>query len=228
MDLFTSAFSMLIAGPSRCGKSTFIANLVKYLDGLGSKSPVKKVQWYFKNVNSLPDFSSLKNKNFVTFLKNIPTDLNEIPKDTLLIFDDMMLDCFTKEITEIFTILSHHNNISVILVLHNLFHQSKFTRNITLNAQYIVYFRNPRDMSSISNLTRQLSPQNSKNLQNLFMEVINIPFGYILIDLNQSTPDIFKFRTDIFNPEGYVNCFATPSTIDQFKNENDIFANNLI
>jgi hypothetical protein len=83
-------------------------------------------------------------------------------------------------------------------------------------------------MSSISNLTRQLSPQNSKNLQNLFMDVINTPYGYILIDLNQFTPEIFKFRTDIFNQDGYVNCFATPSTIDQFKNENGIFSNVLI
>ncbi len=117
---------------------------------------------------------------------------------------------------------------SLILVLHNLFHQSKFTRNITLNTQYIVYFRNPRDMSSISNLTRQLSPQNSKNLQNLFMDVINTPYGYILIDLNQFTPEIFKFRTDIFNREKYINCFATSSIIDNFKNANGIFSNTLI
>lgn len=228
MNMFTSSFSMVVSGPSKVGKSTFIANLIRYLHSQGSASPVKRVFWYFKNINSLPNFDDLKSPGFVTFHKNIPTDLNQIPKQSLLVFDDMMLDCFNKEITEIFTILSHHNSISVILVLHNLFHQSKFSRNISLNTQFIVYFRNPRDMSSISNLTRQLSPFNSRNLQNLFMEVINKPYGYILIDLNQTTPEIFKYRADIFNKDSYLNCFATASAIEQFKNENGLMSNVLI
>lgn len=130
-----------------------------------------------------------------------------------------MLEAFSKEITEIFTILSHHNQISTILVLHNLFHQSKHTRNISLNTQYIVLFKNPRDLSSTAFLARQLCPSNWQNLQKLFNDATNDPFSYLLIDLAQDTPELLKYRTDIFNKENYFNCFATDTTADKFKNQ---------
>lgn len=217
MIQFLAPFTLNLAGPSRSGKSTFIINLINNLDTLVGGRTIKQVLWCFNNENSIPDV--LKSNPIVKFHKNIPSDLSKILPGTLLIFDDLMMSSFSKEITEIFTILSHHNNISIILVLHNLFHQSKFSRNITLNTQYIVYFRNPRDLSSISHLTRQLLPSNSKNLQNLFNEVVSKPFSYIIIDLVQDTPEIFKYRTDIFSQELCFNCFATQSTIDKFQNE---------
>jgi hypothetical protein len=127
-----------------------------------------------------------------------------------------MMEGFSKEITEIFTILSHHNNISIIIVMHNLFHKNQFTRNITLNAQYIVYFRNPRDLSSIGFLSRQLAPHNSKNLQAVFLEQTNRPYSYLIIDLCQNTPDLFKYRTNIFNEGNFFQCFATQTSIDNF------------
>lgn len=216
MIQFTAPFSMIVTGPSRCGKSTFILNLIKNLDILVNGHPIEHVLWCYKNENSVP--FELKSNKMVQFHKNVPSDINEIPSKSLLIFDDLMMDSFSKEITEIFTILSHHNKISIILVMHNLFHQNKFTRNITLNTQYIVYFKNPRDLSSISHFTRQLCPFNSKNLQSLFNEVTSKPFSYLVIDLVQDTQEIFKYRTNIFNQEFY-SCFATQSSIDQEKNE---------
>lgn len=216
MKQFISPFSMIISGPSRSGKTTFIVNLIKNLNHIVDGIPIKQVIWCYKNENAIP--SELKDNPIVKFHKNIPIDLSQIPANTLLIFDDLMMSSFSKEITEIFTILSHHNNISIILVMHNLFHQSKFTRNISLNTQYIIYFKNPRDLSSVAHLTRQLQPCNSKNLQTVFNEAIRRPFGYLVIDLVQDTPEILKYRTDIFNSDGYINCFATETTIDQLKN----------
>lgn len=217
MFQFIAPCTISLNGPSRSGKTCFIINLVNNMEKHIGGRPIKQILWCYKNENSIPIV--LKENPIVQFHKNIPTNLDEIMSDTLLIFDDCMMDSFSKEITEIFTISSHHNNLSVILVLHNLFHQSKFSRNIALNTQYIVYFRNPRDLSSISHLTRQLMPSNSKNLQKLFNEELNKPFTYLIIDLVQDTPEIFRYRTDIFNGEGYFKCFATQSTIDKFQNE---------
>jgi hypothetical protein len=165
---FSSPFTMIVTGPSRSGKSTFITNLIKNLDTLIDGEKIRQVIWCYKNENSIP--KDLKSHPIVAFHKGVPADLEEIAPHTLLVFDDLMMDSFSKEITEIFTILSHHNNISIILVLHNLFFQNKFTRNITLNTQYIVYFKNPRDLSSISHIARQLCPSNSRNLQTLSRE----------------------------------------------------------
>lgn len=216
LEQFSAPFSMIIAGPSRSGKSTFIVNLIKNINYLvGGDQKIDQVIWCYKNENSVP--TELRYNPIVSFHKNVPSDLDEIQPNTLLVFDDLMLSAFSQEITEIFTILSHHNNISVILVMHNLFHQSKFTRNITLNAQYIVYFKNPRDLSSINFLTRQLCPSNSKNLQRLFNEATSEPFAYLIIDLCQDTPELFKYRTNIFNRNGYFNCFATESVLEKSK-----------
>lgn len=209
---------MVLSGPSRAGKSTFIANLVKNIDQLVYGSSIKHVIWCYKNENSLPN--ELKNNPNVTFQKNIPEDVQSVPEFSLIIFDDLMLQVFTKEITEIFTVLSHHNNISVILVLHNIFFKSKFTRDIMLNTQYIVYFKNPRDLSSISHFARQLAPTNSKNLQNIINDITSKPYSYVIIDLCQETPEIFKFRSNIFEDNHY-NCYATETSIEKFmQNEN--------
>ena len=135
----------------------------------------------------------------------LPEDISEIPANTLLVFDDLMMDSFNKEITD--------NKISTILVLHNLFHQSKYSRNITLNAQYIVYFKNPRDLSSASILARQLCPSNWRNLQNLFNEATHKPYSYLIVDLTQNTPELFKYRNNIFNE--YFNCYATNEVIEK-------------
>ncbi len=210
---FFSPFTMIVTGPSRSGKSTFITNLIKNLDSLVDGEKIEQVIWCYKNENSIP--KDLKSHPIVTFHKGVPTDLAEIAPNTLIVFDDLMMDSFSKEITEIFTVLSHHNNISIILVLHNLFFQNKFTRNITLNTQYIVYFKNPRDLSSISHITRQLCPSNSRNLQTLFNEVTSEQFAYLIIDLVQDTPEILKYRSNIFNKEGHFNCFATEAIIEK-------------
>jgi hypothetical protein len=39
----------------------------------------------------------------------------------------------------------HHRNISFILITPNLFHQGRFSRDISLYAKYIVVFKNVRD-----------------------------------------------------------------------------------
>lgn len=212
---FVAPFSLILTGPTRCGKTTFIVNLIKNLKCIVGGIPIKHVLWCYKHENSIP--LELKNISFVKFHKNVPTDINEISANTLIIFDDLMMDSFSKEITEIFTVTSHHNNISIILVMHNLFFKNKHTRNITLNTQYIVYFKNPRDLSSISHLTRQIDPSNSKNLQTLFNDVTKQPHSYIVIDLTQETPEILKYRTDIFN-KTYINCFTTQSAVDNYNN----------
>jgi hypothetical protein len=45
----------------------------------------------------------------------------------------------------LFTKKSHHRNISVMYIEQNLFHKGKNHRTISLNAHYMVLFKNPRD-----------------------------------------------------------------------------------
>ena len=72
-------------------------------------------------------------------------------------------------------------------------------------------FRNPRDVSSFTTLTRQLVAGNSKAkaLQTIYTEVTSQPYGYLFVDLKASTPERYKFLTNVFG-EGPQLVYSLP------------------
>lgn len=92
-----------------------------------------------------------------------------------------------------------NRNISTILITQNLFPQFPKARNISLNANYIIVFRNLRDAASINHLARQVCPSNSKSFRDMFINNINKPYSYLLLDFTPTTPDIFRFKSDILS-----------------------------
>lgn len=120
----------------------------------------------------------------------------------LIIVDDLMAEC-TKDanMTSLFTRGSHHRNLSVIFIVQNLFHAGKETRTISLNAQYLVIYKNPRDKSQITHLGRQLYPGQTKYVQEAYNDATKNPYGYLLIDLKANTLESHRLRTHIFPNE---------------------------
>ncbi|KAF4530492.1 hypothetical protein B566_EDAN018468 [Ephemera danica] len=49
-------------------------------------------------------------------------------------------------------------------------------------------------------------PSNPKFVQEAFQDATKNPYGYLLIDLKQETPELYRYRADIFNknPTIYV------------------------
>jgi hypothetical protein len=110
-------------------------------------------------------------------------------KRVLVIIDDLMSECGS-EISKLFTKGSHHRNLSVCFLMQNFFHQSKEIRTITLNAHYIILFKNPRDKQQIATLARQMyGNRDAQVMEQAFVMATNEPHGYLLVDLKQSTPD---------------------------------------
>lgn len=129
----------------------------------------------------------------------------------LVIIDDLMRESSSGgAIVNLFTKCSHHNNLSVIFITQNIFHQGKGQRDISLNSQYIVVFRNLRDRSQIQHLSRQVCTENPRVLQEAYYDATSRPYGYLLLDLKQDTPDNIRFRTSIFPDDEfeyvYVSC----------------------
>ena len=55
--------------------------------------------------------------------------------NNLIILDDLMSKCKeSSDILDLFTIKSHHRNISVFLVTQNIFIKGKWTRDLNLNS----------------------------------------------------------------------------------------------
>lgn len=193
---------MIISGPSGCGKSTFLINLTKNREWLIDQK-IEEILWCYAEKASVPKY--LEN---IRFHNGIPDNIENFDKKPiLLILDDLMLNAYNSQICEIFTKGSHHRNISVILVTQNLFHKGSHTRDISLNAKYIVAFKNPRDKLQFQFLSRQIYPENPKDLLNVYKEITKEPHSYLLIDLTQAINESLRFRTDIFNKE-YCICFC--------------------
>ena len=66
-----------------------------------------------------------------------------------------------KRISQLFT-RGRHGNLSVIYLTQNLFHKNQ--REISLNSDYMVIFKNPRNKTQFRNLAKQFMPRKYKFL----------------------------------------------------------------
>lgn len=188
-------FSAIISGPSGCGKTQFILRFIDHLQHM-VKPPIEKILWCYGIYQDNFDKYSQ-----VQFHEGLP-DLNifDGKERTLLILDDLMSET-DERVTKIFTKISHHRNVSVIYLTQNFFYKSKHSRTISLNAHYLILFKNVRDTSQIANLARQMFPGNSHFMIEAFRDATMTPFGYLMIDLKPDTDERCRIRTSIFPGE---------------------------
>lgn len=195
-------FSAIIAGPSGCGKSHFV---MKFISKINEMCDVEfnNIFWHYS------EWQPGYNVESVTFKEGIP-NMNDFDGSSpnLVIIDDLMRESDGR-VVDLFTKGCHHRNISVFFITQNLFHQGKGARDISLNAHYIVCFKNPRDRAQIRHLAQQVYPENSKFIQDAYADATIKPHGYLMLDMKQSTPDDFRFRTEIF-PDDLYNYVYVP------------------
>ena len=100
-----------------------------------------------------------RKKTFLRRFKNIGIASEKLYRNTLIVFDDRMIDASKdKRIVNRFTRGSHLHNLSVIYIVQNLFQQGKGSRSTSLNSHHLVLFKNPRDKLQILPLAKQMYP----------------------------------------------------------------------
>ena len=73
-------------------------------------------------------------------------------KNTLILIDDYIKEASNStQVQSLFT-RGRHLGLSVIYLAQNLFHKGKYSRDLSLNMDYIVLFQNVRDSSKIGYL----------------------------------------------------------------------------
>jgi hypothetical protein len=211
-------FTMTISGPSQCGKSEFIFNLIKFRNDVVT-ADFKRIIYCQSNcfsAKNLQFFDRLK-KEFepLEILQGLP-DINELQltfnnEPALLIVDDLMNDVInSKKMVEIATIHAHNFNLSVVFVLQNFYASGKFSTTLQRNSQYKVLFYNSADLSELRHLSSQMS-NNPKFLSLCFEYLMNnFPNSksfYLLIDAHYRS-NIKKFwcRSHLFPevPKGEI------------------------
>ena len=199
---------MLIYGPSGSGKSKFVENILIHMFEL--------FDFYFDSIiycsgQSFPKFDTIHgiNINKVNTIDNdLINNLNENERNLIILDDNLYYFVNEKIISDLFTKLSHHKNIFVIILVQNLFPKSKYMRDISLNSTYIVLMANPRDNRQVRTLSYQIDGADSLFIWNCYNYVTkNKPFSYILLDFDQESPQEIRVRTNIF-PNEYTYCLV--------------------
>ena len=186
-------FTCIVSGPSGCGKSSLVKSILQH-DVIEPRP--NNIVWLY--AEDQPLYQSMKN---VEFIQGIPEDLEtrfQRRHNNVLILDDLMTQCHSDErLTRLFSVGSHHKNLSIIFIIHNLFHYGKEMRTVSLNSHYIILFKNPRDRLQISTLARQMYPGQSQFLVEAFQDATKEAYGYIIIDLKPTTTDKLRIRSGI-------------------------------
>lgn len=206
MFQFKAPTTILINGCTGSGKTYFCYELLKHRNELFTVPPERTIVFFscWQKIYDL--MSKLPN---VEFYKGLPSSGEEYStgKHCLLVLDDLLLDVVKSEsIANIFLKESHHLNLSIILIVQNLYQKGPWSRLITLNSHYLILFKSPRDLSLITTIGRQLYPGRGKILVESYTDAIsNHEYGYLLCDLSPKTSEEDRLRTEILPGE---SCFV--------------------
>jgi len=188
-------FTAIVAGPTSCGKTVFVFRLLDNVSTMIEPAPSKIVYCYGEYQQLFCNYPQ------VVFHQGLP-DLNDFDgsEPTLVVIDDLMHET-NETVANLFTKGSHHRNVSVVYLAQNLFPKNKFARTMSLNAHYMVLFKNPRDVSQFANLARQMYPKRSQFAVEAFKDATREPYSYLLVDLRPEQNDDLRLRTNIFPGE---------------------------
>ena len=198
-------FSMILAGGRRTGKTQFTKKLLLQKDWI-INVPIERIIWFHSTAQ--PDvFVELKHTVNIDFVEGLPktnmdTFLMDKPGSKLLVFDDMMEEASERvDIKHLFT-RGRHQDTSVMFLTQNLYHQSKHSREMSLNTDYMVLFKNPRDSMIITTLGKQMG--NVKFLKDAYEQATAKPFSYLFVDLRSDTPEDLRYRSDVLDDDMQV------------------------
>jgi hypothetical protein len=200
--VFDHPFRAYVCGPSNSGKTKLLENILLNREKLINK-PIDRIVFCFREDQD--SYKSLRNDDIEFHKGLIDSSIFDPKFNNLLIIDDLMDECKdSKEILKLFTVESHHRNISVFLVSQNIYTKGQCSRDINLNSSNMIIFKNPRDNIQISVLARQMFPNKSTAFMEAFRDATSIPHGYLFLDFNQKTNDKLRLQTNILRPNRVI------------------------
>ena len=132
---FRHPFTAIVCGMTSSGKTEFTSRLLKnWKQLIKIDTSFLNVLWCYSESESVKNISISNTR--VNYFKGIPnSDDLKTYSPQIIVLDDLMGD-INKDIKDLFTKLSHHKNISIILIVQNSFNQNKFMRDISLNTLF--------------------------------------------------------------------------------------------
>lgn len=189
-------FTCMVSGVTMSGKSQFVCDLIEKRESV-IDTPVSDIVICYSEWQPL--YETMKDTcRFVQGL--IDPDELDASVPHLVVLDDLM-DTQDRRIEQFFTRSCHHRNTSCIYIVQSLFNKNKGHRICSLNAQYLVLFKSPRDMSQIRVLESQMFPGKRNYLVHSFNDACEKPYQYLFLDLKPQTPTHLRLRGRVLNLE---------------------------
>ena len=202
----------LLIGCSSCGKSSFIAEIIKHKDTVFPHPGYAKFIYCSPNLNS-DDFVTPEDAAFqerlesyaapsqIVFMDHILTydELTEQAQSTegriMLFVDDYSQEAFDNPIMyQLFTRLSSHKRTDTMISLHVGAGASKTAGKwfslVKQNCNFLVIFRNLANRASIDHLSQSIFPRGENFLQRCLDATTKILgcYAYIVVDANIANP----------------------------------------
>ena len=198
----------VVAGSTGSGKSFLVKRMLSECNFLFDQ-PVSKILYCYTAFQPLFEIMEKEIPN-ITFHKGLPSEsvLESLASDrshTICVLDDLQGEVVSSaEMEQLFTVHSHHKNISVIFILQNIFASGKHARSLALQAHHVFILKSLRDRSQMTCLSRQIFGKGGV-IPEAFDDVNHEnKFPYLLIDLAPHSIDKFRLRSQIFQGEDTV------------------------
>lgn len=193
-------FTMVCAGATGSGKTQIVRELLENYDKITSLNRPIRVAWCYGILQPIYDEPLANEGVRVEYIPGMPE--SDIQADVIVLDDLQSTAGNDKRLADMFTRYSHHRNVSIVLILQNIFHQAKSMRSVTLNSHYLLLLASRRDRGQIAKLASQIYPGETDFLLSAYKDALSRDFGYLLIDLSPKTQEEFRLRTN-FIPTDY-------------------------
>ena len=205
---FAQPFTMTLAGGRRTGKTYFTKTLLERNRHLLSSPTLETIIWFYgTSQQSIFDELIVTMQEYgqrIEFVQGLPQDktvqdfIGDFPgQQKLIVLDDLMEIASNRpDVAALFT-HGRHEHVSVMYLTQNFFHKSKYARDISLNNDYAVLFKNTCNLSMITHLGQQMG--NVKFLKQVYQAGTIDPFSHLLIDMRSDTPEIIRYRSNVLD-----------------------------
>ena len=200
--IFQGPTTISMSGTTGSGKTTLLFEMLNHKDQMFDVPP-RKILYCFGVWQK-----AFENKDhYIDFHEGVPTEevIAEFVdgEHNIIILDDLMDQVVKNErVQHLFTRGSHHRNLTIIYINQNMFAQGKCARTLNLNTHYMILLRNPRDVSQVTVLGKQIGL--GKVLREAYEDCMSKPYGYLLVDLSPHCKDNFRLKTCILPSEDSV------------------------
>ena len=208
---------VMIVGPTLSGKTYFVEQLLNSTSIKYPSRNARRIHIFYTQWQSLYDRLQATHGTSIAFTQGLPEvndNLDNIDDrvHNVWVLDDLMDEAVQSPVISRLFTRGRHRNLSVLLLLQNMFPKGKYNTDISRNAIYKVLFRSPGDRKQIDIMAEQTFAKDRANFMKAYTQETEKPYGYIILDNHPRTTSDRQVVADVFGQCKSYPHISTPST----------------